>query len=151
MSASTEYPASPDGAQIPGAAMPATRLLVTESQAKLYPVLCSALESTHYEIVSCETAADCLRRHKDCHVALVDLFLDDLDGLSLLEELRLARRDMPLIAFACHERLREIEMSAEEVSIQADGSGADAVYIAPFNLGELIATLDRLTALTPAA
>ncbi len=131
--------------------LPVTRLLVTESQAKLYPVLCSALESTHYQIVNCETATDCLKMHGDCQVALVDLFLDDLDGLSLIEELRLVRRDMPLIAFACHERLREIDLSADEVLAQASGSGADAVYIAPFNLGELIATLDRLTALTPAA
>ena len=130
---------------------PSTGLLITESRAKLSPVLRSALEATHYEVIDCQSAVDCLAQFAHCDAVLVDLFLEDLDGLSLLEELRQANRDIPLIAFACHERLREVELSADDISAQASSSGADAVYIAPFNLGELIATLDRLTALSPAA
>ena len=43
----------------------------------------------------------------------------------------------------CKKELAAIDMSAESITLMASKCGANAVFTAPFNLAELLATIDR--------
>jgi DNA-binding response OmpR family regulator len=76
-------------------------------------------------------------------VVIVDLMLNDMDGLSLIEELREQYRGLHIIAVMNKESLELVNLTADNITLMAAQSGANAVFIAPFNLAELVATVER--------
>ena len=107
-------------------------LTLVSSTANLHDVLTSAIDPHHYQLLTGESK-----------IALVDLILEDMDGLSLIEELRARDRSLHIIAVMCKKELAAIDMSAESITLMASQCGANAVFTAPFNLAELLATIDR--------
>lgn len=69
--------------------------------------------------------------------------LNDMDGLSLIEELREQYRGLHIIAVMNKESLELVNLTADNITLMAAQSGANAVFIAPFNLAELVATVER--------
>ena len=69
--------------------------------------------------------------------------LNDMDGLSLIEELREQFRDLHIIAVMNKESLELVNLTSDNITLMAAQSGANAVFIAPFNLAELVATVER--------
>ena len=66
-----------------------------------------------------------------------------MDGLSLIEELREEYRGLHIIAVMNKESLELVNLTADNITLMAAQSGANAVFIAPFNLAELVATVER--------
>lgn len=119
------------------------KLTVAASNLQLCQVLNAALDNDSYQFHIASSATECLNQLTDTQVVFVDLILEDMDGLSLIEEIRMRHRGMHIIAIMCKDELATIDMSAEEVTLMAARSGANAVFIAPFNLGELLTTVER--------
>ena len=120
-------------------------LTLTESQQKLLPVLEAVLDRSSYTLQHAENAGQCLKFVQHSQLVLVDLFLDDIDGLSLIEEIRLQQPQAPIIAFLCNENADVLDLSETEITLMATQSGASAVFIAPYNLAELLTTIERLS------
>ena len=76
---------------------------------------------------------------------LVDLMLEDMDGLSLIEDIRMKNPLVPIVAFMSEQQPEELAIQERALRKMAASSGADAVFTAPFNLGEIRNTLLRLS------
>ena len=118
-------------------------LTLVSSTPNLHNVLTSAIDPQHYQLLTAHSASECLNIIGESKIALVDLILEDMDGLSLIEELRARNRGLHIIAVMCKKELAAIDMSAESITLMASQCGANAVFTAPFNLAELLATIDR--------
>ncbi|HAW14729.1 MAG TPA: hypothetical protein DCW37_05940 [Cellvibrionales bacterium] len=128
--------------------------LVTSNQ-NLQDVLHSSIDAQRYQLLTANTASEGLTiidgqpqtdgsKNTDvAKIALIDLILEDMDGLSFIEELRARHRGLHIIAIMCKKELAAIDMSAENITLMASKCGANAVFTAPFNLAELLATIDR--------
>lgn len=118
-------------------------LTLVSSSSNLHNVLTSAIDPHHYQLLTARSASECLNIVGESKTVLVDLILEDMDGLSLIEELRARHRSLHIIAIMCKKELAAIDMSAESITLMASQCGANAVFTAPFNLAELLATIDR--------
>ena len=90
--------------------------------------------------------------NKKTDLYITDLLLDDMDGLSLIEEMRSIEPNAEIIALlsdtsALSNVVLEggLDLNAEAVRKMAIESGAHAVFISPFNLGELVEAIHRLS------
>lgn len=119
------------------------KLTLAASSEHLHEVLKATLDPLHYQLLAAHSATECLKIIEDSKVVFVDLILEDMDGLSLIEEIRSRHRTMHIIAIMCKDELAAIDMTADNIKLMAAQSGANAVFIAPFNLAELLTTVDR--------
>ena len=113
--------------------------LVTSNQ-NLQDVLHSSIDARRYQLLTANTASEGLTII-DGHPQTDGS--EDMDGLSFIEELRARHRGLHIIAIMCKKELAAIDMSAESITLMASKCGANAVFTAPFNLAELLATIDR--------
>ena len=130
-------------------------LTLVTSNENLQDVLKSSIDSQRYQLLTANTASEGLnlidglpltdgaKKTDVAKIALVDLILEDIDGLSFIEELRARHRSLHIIAIMCKKELAAIDMTAESITLMASKCGANAVFTAPFNLSELLATIDR--------
>lgn len=119
------------------------KLTLAASSEHLHEVLKATLDPQHYQLLTAHSATECLNIIDDSKIVFVDLILEDMDGLSLIEEIRSRHRTMHIIAIMCKDELAVIDMSADNIKLMAAQSGANAVFLAPFNLAELLTTVDR--------
>ena len=153
-------------------------ICIAESSPCLQSVLSSALAPAQYKLITAQNAVDCINVVSDMDIIFVDLVLEDMDGLSLIEELRTAHRlaqiqsnsarkqvgngdvtntaafnagTPSIVAFLARGALEKVDLSVDEIRQMAIQSGADAVFVAPFNLGELMSTIARFCELKTAA
>lgn len=118
-----------------------TRILVVEDDAVVREVICEVLNVNGYET---EEAADGeagleILAQQSFDLAVVDIWMPKVDGLSLLRNLRTRLVDLPIIIVSGGGPNNTLEHS---VAI-ADTYGADAVLFKPFEDFELI---DAVTA-----
>ncbi|MDB4576272.1 response regulator [bacterium] len=120
-----------------------SRLIVAETEPYLQVILDAALgESAKVEHIS--QSKECLAELENVDGVFVDLMLDDLDGLSLIETIRLRDRELPIIAFVTQNEIVSLNIQESATRAMAEHSGADAVFFAPFNLGEILHATNRL-------
>ncbi len=77
-------------------------------------------------------------------IVFVDLYFDDCDGLSLIEQLRNDYHQLNIIAFLPESNITQGALENLELRNQAEAAGANATLIAPFNLREVVSTVNRL-------
>lgn len=118
-------------------------LALASNNHQLQHILKSVLNTAEYHLQSSRNASKCLALADQCQVVIVDLMLNDMDGLSLIEELREQYRGLHIIAVMNQESLELVNLTADNITLMAAQSGANAVFIAPFNLAELVATVER--------
>tara|TARA_B100000767_G_scaffold275089_1_gene310380 strand:+ start:4564 stop:4995 length:432 start_codon:yes stop_codon:yes gene_type:complete len=118
-------------------------LALASNNHELRHILRSVLDASDYDLQSSKNASKCLAIAHQCQVVIVDLMLNDMDGLSLIEELREQYRGLHIIAVMNKNSLETVNLTADNITLMASQSGANAVFIAPFNLAELVATVDR--------
>ena len=99
-------------------------LTLTETQQKLLPVLEAVLDQNNYTVQHATDAGQCLKLVQHSQLVLVDLFLEDIDGLSLIEEIRLQQPRAPIIAFLCNENADVLDLTKTEITQMATQSGA---------------------------
>jgi two-component system response regulator GlrR len=80
------------------------KILIVDDDRNLLELMRMRLESANYEVTSAldEEKAKALAGDNSFDLAVLDLQLVHQDGISLMEELRLAHPDMPVIILTAH-------------------------------------------------
>lgn len=111
------------------------RVLVAEDDASVSAALASALTRAGHTCVRVAQGSAVLRQYRDVDIVLLDLGLEDMDGLAALEQLR-AISDVPVIVVTAR--------GDERSTVQALRLGADDYLVKPVRLHELLARLSAV-------
>ena len=121
----------------------APRILVVDDDRTIRDLVTRVLQSRGYAVIPAATALDALgsmvERLPD--LILLDIMMPVMDGRDMLERVRHSTRSsgIPVVIMSA------AVVRGEHVD------GADAVLAKPFDLGELVDTVDRLLASGPTA
>ncbi|MFN0134236.1 MAG: response regulator transcription factor [Phycisphaerales bacterium] len=114
------------------------RLLVVEDSSRLRQTLEDGLRSAGYAVDACGDGRNGLihARTTDYDLIVLDLMLPELDGLSLLRQVRAERCVVPVLILSAQDRV--------ERRVEALRAGADDFLIKPFAFDELLARVEAL-------
>ncbi len=113
------------------------KILIVDDDRNLLELMRMRLESANYEVTAAldEEKAKALTNDNSFDLAVLDLQLVHQDGISLMEELRLARPDMPVIILTAHGSI--------ESAVEAMRRGAYTYLTKPFDARELLLHIQR--------
>lgn len=112
------------------------RVLIAEDDPSVAAALKSTLTRAGHLCTQVARGADVLLGHHDADVLMLDLGLEDMDGVDVLQRLR-RTSDIPVIVVTARDD--------ERSTVEALSRGADDYLVKPVRLRELLA---RLTAVT---
>jgi two-component system OmpR family response regulator len=114
------------------------KLLLAEDDALLADALCTQLQGVGFEVVHAPNGAvaDFLLERETHDIAVLDLGLPMLDGLSVLKKMRQRQPDLPVLLLTARDSLDD-----RVAGLQA---GADDYVTKPFDFPELLARLQAL-------
>jgi two-component system, NtrC family, response regulator GlrR len=113
------------------------RIIVVDDDKNLLELLKIRLESANYEVVAVlreENAVNEMRNHV-FDLAIIDLQLFNMDGISLMEELHLINPDMPVIILTAYGSI--------ESAVEAMRRGAFNYLTKPFDPRELLFQIEN--------
>ena len=113
------------------------KILIVDDDRNLLELMRMRLESANYEVTTAldEEKAKALTGDNSFDLAVIDLQLVHQDGISLMEELRFARPDMPVIILTAHGSI--------ESAVEAMRRGAYTYLTKPFDARELLLHIQR--------
>jgi len=120
------------------------KLTLVEENNNICDAIGYAIREQGYQINTASTAVEALEIIPDSNIVLVDLVLKDLDGLSLIEEIKARFSGKSVVAMLTRPESASPLAEDSDTASMAKDSGADAIFIAPFNLGDLMTTIERL-------
>ena len=114
------------------------RILLVEDDARTATFVVKGLQQAGYNIVHAANGRDGLLKAKSekFSLAIVDIMLPDLDGFSLIEEIREEKLDMPIIVLSAR--------SSVDDKIKGLQKGSDDYLAKPFSFAELLARIQAL-------
>ncbi|HEX9122623.1 MAG TPA: response regulator transcription factor [Actinomycetota bacterium] len=114
------------------------RLLLVEDDRKLAELLASRLRREGHEAATCATGPEGLElaTSGDFDVAVVDVMLPGLDGISLTTELRSRGIRLPVLMLTARDTVED--------RVTGLRSGADDYLVKPFAFAELLARIEVL-------
>jgi len=108
------------------------RVLVVDDQKDVRTMICMVLRVNHFEVVEAASATTALQAFGEGHfdAAIIDIFLDDSNGLELIARLREQVPDLPVIAVSGMAAFDSAKMSDDLACV---------IYLQkPFRSAELI-------------
>lgn len=111
------------------------RVLVVEDDASVAAALANVLHRAGHSCLRIATGRELLRDYTSADVVLLDLGLEDMDGLTALQQLR-ARTDLPVIVVTAR--------GDERSTVVALRLGADDYLVKPVRMHELLARIDAV-------
>lgn len=110
-------------------------ILIVDDEANLLEVLAVALENMGYGTVTAETAEEALAvlEEQEVHLVLSDLRLPGLSGRELLEKVKAANPELPVVIMTAYASLKE--------AVEIIKEGAFDYTVKPFELDALEATI----------
>lgn len=124
-------------------ATPAT-LCVIETNPQLSDILTSTFGQDSHSVYHANTAKIGFTAAKHASLVCVDLMLEDVDGSSLIEDIRMTDANKPIIAFIDKADCEKMDMDIVAVRKLSEACGANALVVTPAHLGELLQTIQRL-------
>jgi two-component system alkaline phosphatase synthesis response regulator PhoP len=127
-------------------------ILLVEDEENLQEALKLNLELEGYEITSAYDGKEALEAVKNEHfdLMILDVMLPELDGISVIERIRLQSNDIPILILSAKNSSADRVLGLKK--------GADDYLTKPFNLEELLLRVNklvekskRITARTPLA
>jgi len=112
-----------------------TKVLVIDDEPALRFAVQEALEARGIEAVSADSATAALALLDDVDVVVSDYMMPDMDGMQLLEKVRIANPSLPVILVTAH--------GSERLAVRALKQGAYDYLSKPFDNDELFYTIDR--------
>ena len=118
--------------------MPNHRILLVEDEMQIQKLVKMNLEIEGYEVIALDDGHGVLNILSSEHIDLIilDLMLPNIDGLQILEQVRLRYSELPILILSARDG------SADRV--QGLKNGADDSLTKPFNLEELILRVEGL-------
>jgi DNA-binding response OmpR family regulator len=115
------------------------RLLLVEDEGKLADLLTARLEREGYEAIACYSGVEGLDLAASglFDLAVVDVMLPGIDGVTLTSELRARGSRMPVLILTARDTVGDRVVGLR--------SGADDYLVKPFAFEELLARIDALT------
>lgn len=123
--------------------MPSAKKLLVVENAPYMQVMLEAALGEHTDVQQLGGAMECLADLDSASCVFVDLMLEEIDGLSLIEKIRMRNSTVPVAAFVASAEFTALDIDASATRTMAHQSGADAVFITPFNLGEIVHTVSQ--------
>ncbi len=113
-------------------------ILIVEDEQSLHQALKLNLEMDNYDVSSAYTGGEALKQLHAAHFDLVilDIMLPEMDGLSVLENMRLNKMDVPVLVLSAR--------NASADRIAGLKMGADDYLTKPFELEELLLRVANL-------
>ncbi len=114
-----------------------TNILVVDDEEKIRQTLRGVLSDEGYEVSEAgdgRTALDSLRAERP-DLVILDVWLPEIDGISLLEEVKRIYADLPVIIICGHANI--------EAAVRATRLGAADFIEKPFSLDALLASIGR--------
>ena len=107
-------------------------ILVVEDDSTIRKFICTALTTQDYEVIESSTGKEAVQNAiaKSPDVMLLDLGLEDIDGIDVIKTVRQIS-DLPIIVVSAREQDRE--------KVEAFDTGADDYITKPFSIVELLA------------
>jgi len=118
--------------------MAVDRILVVDDEEPIREVVCSMLQNASYE---CEQACSgvealaILRKNADFQLVLTDLMMPELDGVGLLEIVKMQYQDLPVVMVTAVHDI--------SVALAAIRNGAYDYLLKPFEREQLLAVVRR--------
>jgi len=112
-----------------------TKVLIIDDEPALRFAVGEALEAHGLEVISAESATAALSMLDDVDVVVSDYMMPDMDGMQLLEKVRMAQPALPVILVTAH--------GSERLAVRALKQGAYDYLSKPFENDELCFTVDR--------
>jgi len=115
--------------------MSPTRILVVDDEPDIRELLCEILEEEGYAVTAAADAAAARRAREQEHpdLALLDVWMPDTDGISLLKEWSAGNGDFPVIMLSGHGTI--------ETAVEATRYGAYDFVEKPLSLAKLLLTV----------
>jgi two-component system alkaline phosphatase synthesis response regulator PhoP len=114
------------------------KVLIVEDDQTMSEMLTYNLRRQGLEVDASVDGADGLRRARDHAISLIilDLMLPSLDGISIADELRKTRPDVPILMLTAR--------GEEESKLRGFAAGADDYITKPFSMDEFVARVKAL-------
>ncbi|HEX4418945.1 MAG TPA: sigma-54 dependent transcriptional regulator [Kofleriaceae bacterium] len=112
-----------------------TKVLIIDDEPALRFAVQEALEAHGLEVIAADSAAAALAALDDADVVVSDYMMPDIDGMQLLEKVRIANPALPVILVTAH--------GSERLAVRALKQGAYDYLSKPFDNDELCFTIDR--------
>jgi two-component system OmpR family response regulator len=114
------------------------RILVAEDDQVIADFVSQGLREAGYAVDVAATGSDALRRAQDggYDAAVMDVMLPELDGLSVIEQLRAKKNQMPVLILSARHTVDD--------RVKGLQAGGDDYLTKPFAFAELIARLQAL-------
>ena len=114
------------------------RLLVAEDDQVIADFVSQGLREAGYAVDVASTGTDALRKALDSSydAAVIDVMLPELDGLSVIEQLRAKRRQTPVLILSARHTVDD--------RVKGLQAGGDDYLTKPFAFAELLARLQAL-------
>ena len=114
------------------------RILIIEDDRQTAEFLSRGLQEAGFRICCASDGLEGLRkaRTEPFDLAVVDLMLPKLDGLSVIEEIRAGKNNMPIIVLSARDSVEDKISGLEK--------GGDDYLSKPFSFGELLARIQAL-------
>lgn len=113
-------------------------ILLIEDDIKIADFVCKGMQEAGFEVTHCATGNEGLNTAftKPFDVAIIDIMLPERDGLSIIEELRKRKINLPVIILSAKRTVDD--------RIKGFQTGGDDYLIKPFALSELLARVQAL-------
>lgn len=110
------------------------KVLIVDDEPAIRRFLRTSLAGQGYEVIEAANGADAMRKltEERPDLTILDLGLPDIDGLALIQQIRLVT-DVPILVLSVRDD--------EEAKVQALDLGASDYVTKPFGIGELMARL----------
>ena len=114
------------------------KVLIVEDDQTMSEMLAYNLRRQGLEVEAAADGVEGLKRARDHGISLIvlDLMLPSLDGLSIADELRKTRPDVPILILTAR--------AEEESKLRGFAAGADDYITKPFSMDELVARVKAL-------
>lgn len=114
------------------------RILLVEDEENIREVVKLNLELEQFEVVGAENGKEALRLFREQHFDLIilDVMLPEIDGLQILEQIRLTDLEIPVIFLTARDTVAD--------RISGLKKGADDYLTKPFVLEELLLRVNNL-------
>jgi two-component system, NtrC family, response regulator GlrR len=113
------------------------KILIVDDDRNLLEVLKVRVESAGYDVITVTNEDEALEaaHNEFIDLAIIDLQLENTDGITLMKEVRLLVPDMPVIILTAFGTI--------ENAVQAMRQGAYGYLTKPFNSGDLFAHIEK--------